>query len=338
MKKLTLAGALLLYAAPVAAQAPPPPVVSPEVQADRRVTFRFRAPNAKEVILAREGAAPVADAEGRAGRVDAHHRPLAPDIYGYTFVADGMSLTDPNNPLAKPNLVWAVRAASTSRAPRRPGRSASVPRGTLNRHFYRSAIVGDERDFYVYTPPGYDPGAATTLSGALPAARLQRRRQRLDGGRPRARDPRQPDRAGQGEADAGGDAARLRRARDRRARASAASATPACASATSTSFRDALLAEVIPQVEKAYRVADDRDSRAIAGLSMGGAESLYIGLNALDRFAWIGAFSSAACATTSPADFPALDAKANDKFRLLWIACGTEDRLIDVEPQVRRPG
>ena len=57
-------------------------------------------------------------------------------------------------------------------------------------------------------------------------------------------------------------------------------------------FREALLAELIPRVEAAYHVSKDRRHRANTGLSMGGTQSLMIGLNALDRFAWIGAFSS----------------------------------------------
>ena len=62
---------------------------------------------------------------------------------------------------------------------------------------------------------------------------------------------------------------------------------------------------------------------------MGGAESLHVGLNALNRFAWIGAFSSGGLGEDFDAAFPALDSKANGQLRLLWIACGTEDRLID---------
>src|SRR5205085_8052696 len=92
-------------------------------------------------------------------------------------------------------------------------------------------------------------------------------------------------------------------------------------------FSQALLTELIPQVEAAYRVSKDRNSRAIAGLSMGGAESLLTGLNALDHFAWIGAFSSGGLAEDFSAEFPALDSKANSQLRLLWIACGTDDRL-----------
>ncbi len=94
-------------------------------------------------------------------------------------------------------------------------------------------------------------------------------------------------------------------------------------------FRDALFNEVMPAVEKAYRVSKDRSGRAVAGLSMGGAESLYTGLNALDRFAWVAAFSSGGLGDDYATQFPALDEKANSKLSLLWIACGTDDRLIE---------
>jgi enterochelin esterase family protein len=100
-------------------------------------------------------------------------------------------------------------------------------------------------------------------------------------------------------------------------------------------FRDALLTEVIPEVEKSYRVTKDRDSRAIAGLSMGGAESLNTGLNALKTFAWVGAFSAGGGDTDFEKAFPAVDAKANSQLRLLWIACGTDDRLIEPNRKFR---
>ena len=95
-----------------------------------------------------------------------------------------------------------------------------------------------------------------------------------------------------------------------------------------TRFREALLQEVIPAVERNFHVLADRDSRAIAGLSMGGAESLLTGLNTLDKFAWIGAFSSGGLDNDYAKNFPKLDAAANSQLRLLWIACGTEDGLI----------
>jgi enterochelin esterase family protein len=100
-------------------------------------------------------------------------------------------------------------------------------------------------------------------------------------------------------------------------------------------FREALLTEVMPKVESEYRVSKDRNSRAIAGLSMGGSESLLTGLNNLDKFAWVGAFSSGGIPDDFEKDFPGLDAKANQQLRLLWIACGTEDRLITVNRNLR---
>jgi enterochelin esterase family protein len=100
-------------------------------------------------------------------------------------------------------------------------------------------------------------------------------------------------------------------------------------------FAEALLTEVIPRVESEYRVVKDRNARAIAGLSMGGSESLLTGLNNLDKFAWIGAFSSGGIPDDFQTDFPSLDAKAAQQLRLLWIACGTEDRLITVNRNLR---
>ena len=90
-------------------------------------------------------------------------------------------------------------------------------------------------------------------------------------------------------------------------------------------FRKALLTEVIPRVEAEYLVNKDRNSRAIAGLSMGGAESLLTGLNALDKFAWIGAFSSGGITEEFDKEFPSMDSKTTEQLRLLWIACGTDD-------------
>jgi enterochelin esterase-like enzyme len=100
-------------------------------------------------------------------------------------------------------------------------------------------------------------------------------------------------------------------------------------------FRDALIQEVIPQVEKSYRVIADRKSRAMAGLSMGGAETLLTGLNALDKFAWLGAFSSGGMTEEFDKQWPNLDAKANDTLKLLWVACGTDDGLIKINRQFR---
>ena len=94
-----------------------------------------------------------------------------------------------------------------------------------------------------------------------------------------------------------------------------------------SSGRD-LIGDVIPFIESHYRAYTDRDRRAIVGLSMGGGQSLSIGLNHLELFAWVGGFS----AGLRPADFPKTFAataanprEANEKLRLLWIGCGKDD-------------
>jgi enterochelin esterase family protein len=87
-----------------------------------------------------------------------------------------------------------------------------------------------------------------------------------------------------------------------------------------------MLAEIIPLVERSYRASPNRASRAIAGLSMGGSESLYVGLNHLDRFAAVGAFS-AGVREGFEQRLPHLSSVANDQLKTLWIACGTSDRL-----------
>jgi len=96
-------------------------------------------------------------------------------------------------------------------------------------------------------------------------------------------------------------------------------------------FTDVLFSEVMPQAEQSYRIKKDRESRAIAGLSMGGAESLLTGLNHLDDFAWVGAFSSGGIDLRDfSVEFPHVSAEDNQKLKLLWIACGTDDHLIKV--------
>jgi len=99
--------------------------------------------------------------------------------------------------------------------------------------------------------------------------------------------------------------------------------------------REALLTEVLPHVEAAYPVIKDHNSRAIAGLSMGGSESLLTGLNNLDKFGWIGAFSSGGLADDFAKAFPTLDSKSTEQLHLLWIACGTEDHLIEINRKFR---
>jgi len=333
--------ALGLLAAEVGAQAPaaspspsapaptPPPVISPEVHPDRTVTFRLRAPNAKEVVLRIEGPFREAMKRDDDGVWSLTTTPLAADDYGYSFEADGVAMIDPSNPVRIPNLLSNASALHLP-DPSLPWNVREVPHGAIHHHFYRSAVVGDDRDFYVYTPPGYDARAATSYpvlyllhgfsddaSGwtAVGQAHVILDNLIAEGkAKPmlivNTLGYGAPEIVSRGFGTLGRDPAIRQRNYDR--------------------FRDALFTEVIPQVERAYRARTDRESRAIAGLSMGGAETLLVGLNSLDRFAWIGSFSAGGLPEDFDASFPALDAAASAKLRLLWIACGTGDRLIDV--------
>lgn len=103
---------------------------------------------------------------------------------------------------------------------------------------------------------------------------------------------------------------------------------PAAVDHNTDLFTSALLNQVLPRVESEYRVSKDRNDRAIVGLSMGGLESLEVGLTHTGQFAWVGGFSSAVHALDYTQKLASLDPKTAN-LRLLWIACGTEDSLIE---------
>ena len=94
-------------------------------------------------------------------------------------------------------------------------------------------------------------------------------------------------------------------------------------------FEQDLLNDVIPAIEARYSVLADREHRALAGLSMGGGQSLNFGLSNLDKFAWVGGFSSAPN-TKPPAQLVPDSAAAKQKLKLLWLSCGNKDGLIGI--------
>jgi enterochelin esterase-like enzyme len=100
-------------------------------------------------------------------------------------------------------------------------------------------------------------------------------------------------------------------------------------------FEKDLLTDLIPFIEKTYSVKADRESRALAGLSMGGGQSLNFGLGNLDTFAWVGGFSSAPN-TRPPADLIQDHAEAAKKLRLLYVACGDKDGLFRISENVHK--
>ena len=258
------------------------PARSPEVGADKRVTFRLRAPNASEVAVAIAGKRlPMQKDEQGIWSVTTD--PMAPDIYTYSFVLDGASMNDPSNRQAQTSF-GSFQSMFLVPGPAAWLPAPGVPRGAIARHAFHSAVADDDRDFFVYTPPGYDArrsqpypvlyllhglgddaerwmngGAANHILDNLIA---QRKAVPMIVVTPLG--------YGTSTGPAGG-------------------RTPE----NITGYTKILLEEVMPVVEKAYNVSRNREQRAIAGLSMGGAESLYVGLKNLDKFAWIGAFSSA---------------------------------------------
>ncbi len=100
-------------------------------------------------------------------------------------------------------------------------------------------------------------------------------------------------------------------------------------------FEKDLLNDVIPAIEARYSVQADREHRALAGLSMGGGQSLNFGLGHLDTFAWIGGFSSAPN-TKQPEELIPDPAKAKEQLKLLWLSCGNKDGLINISQRTQR--
>jgi enterochelin esterase-like enzyme len=329
-------GAILLgtFLASTAIAQMPPPVVSPEVHADHRVTFRFRGPNVKEVLVSVDGMAkPLPMQKDDQGVWSVTTEPLAPDYYNYSFSIDGVNSFDPSNYAVVPNFLYRESSAHVP-GPGLPWETADVPRGEIHHHFYKSGIVGDQRGYFVYTPPGYDPRGKQAYpvlyllhgfsDGANAWTEVGRANVILDNliaqGKAKPMIVVMPLGYGAPEVllpNSGvfRDRALTERNFDR--------------------FREALLKEVIPRVEGEYLVVKDRGSRAIAGLSMGGSESLLTGLNTLNQFAWIGAFSSGGISEEFEKEFPGLDAKSAQQLRLLWVACGTDDRLIEINRKFR---
>ncbi len=316
---------LVMLAAPLFAQS----IVSPEVQADGRVTFRLKAPGAKEVQLNCQGVKNPVVQKNDQGVWSFTTDLLEPDIYAYSFRVDGMRVIDPVNPLFKFNLQNTESQVHVPGPKSLPWELNEVPRGQLHRHFYKSTVAADDRDFIVYTPPGYDPTARKRypvfylLHGYTDDASawtsVGRANVILDNliARGQAKPMIVVMPLGYGTMEIVKPSRTLAEIRQ-----------PKLWQTNLSKFRDALLEEVMPQVKQAYKTLPGRDACAIAGLSMGGMQSLYVGLNNLDRFAWIGAFSSGGGDTNFTEQFPGLREKSKKPMHLLWIACGEDDGLI----------
>jgi enterochelin esterase-like enzyme len=320
---ISLLGALLLSSVSLAAA--DPVVISPDVHADGRVTLRFLAPGARAVSLqgvSKESQPMTKDADGVWSITVG---PLAPEFYSYTFSVDGATVTDPRNR----NIKKWIRSESAFEVPGTPPILAAaqpVPHGVVHRHVFFSKTRQRENAIQVYTPPGFDPRAATTY----PVVYL------LHG-------------FGDDET-AWAETGRANYIADNLIAAHAI--VPAVIVMTNghpvpiptgtrpgdygsdnlAAMQHELLTEVMPLVESAYPIRRDATSRAIVGLSMGGGQSLNIGLTHLDTFGWIGGFSSSVPTTGLDDKFAALAKGVKDRPsapRLLWIGVGKDDFLVE---------
>jgi enterochelin esterase family protein len=319
-----------LIALPVAAAAQQPALNSHEVNADRSITFRYYSPSARKVTvtLDYDHGHPIPLAKGADGVWTLTTTPLQPSLHTYTLEVDGTPIMDPMNLSADPSYSYLANEVTVPGAPQLWD-VRDVPHGVVHHHVYKSSAieglpVGME-DYYVYTPPGYDAAAAKLypvlylLHGwsAVAESWLHDGQANLILDNLIAQGQATPMIVvmplGYGDLSfvTGGfgqwnDEAKIGNNLQR--------------------FGNALLSEIVPQVESGYRVSARREDRAIAGLSMGGGESLVIGLNHPDTFAWIGGFSSAVMYGHFDGVFPNLDPKI--PLKLLWVSCGTEDALI----------
>ena len=315
--------------------AAPPPVKSPEVSADGRVTVRLRAPNAQKVAVTGLNpdsalGAPAAMMKDAAGVWSLTTEPLPPDVYTYSFTIDGVAVPDRANlgpRFVRYNDSVGMSTVEVPGTPPNPWDVRPVPHGSITHSRYISKAVGAERDYYVYTPPGYDPkrkdpypvifllhglteeasawftiGKANIIADNYIAEGKQRPVVMVSP-------------LGYGTTE---DINRLYN--DKPLQLSHLA-----------HYTDALLNEIVPRIEADYNVSRQQKDRAIAGLSMGGAETMSIGLNHPERFAYVGGFSPALVMldTDMAKAYPALSPKMNGQYKLLYFSCGTEDGLID---------
>lgn len=311
-----------------------PAVTSPVVE-QGRVTFRLRAPEARQVKVSGDFGPDVQMQRGSDGVWSATVGPLAPDVYVYFFEVDGVRLPDPANPQVKIGYV----VSTTTSLVTVPGDGPAfydvqdVPHGEIRTLLYRSRSNGTVRELNVYLPPGYDENPRRRypvlylLHGFANDHhswhRYGRANDILDNllarGAIRPFIVVMP--LGYGGASVNGDGNGI---------------PPANAGAFGGDFalyeRD-ILEDIIPLVDRRFRTIANRANRAIVGFSMGGMQAGRFGLGNLDTFSYVGVMSAGLvgnpAAGAGGADVIASlagDAAAvNRRLKLLWIACGVED-------------
>jgi enterochelin esterase-like enzyme len=298
----------------------------PRIASDLSVTFRLRAPEAKQVKL--EGGAglvktPMEMTKDSTGTWTVTTPPAVPGFHYYWFTVDGVRMNDASSRLffgwSRDTSGIEVPEAGTDFYEAKPG----VPHGAVRIQWYHSKITAQLRRVHVYTPPAYDHDTQIRY----PVLYL------LHGAGENERSWIE-----QGRANfivdnllAAGKARPMIVVVDS-GYASFPGAAGGDRSAATAAFEDVMLKELIPLVDSTFRTKSDRENRAMAGLSMGSGQTLGVTLKHLDTFAWIGAMSGPPrqgfdAATAYDGVFG--DAAAfNAKVRLLWLGAGTAEERI----------
>jgi enterochelin esterase-like enzyme len=339
---------------------------SPEVLPDGRVTFRLPAPDAGSVTVRNTSGGyadwpqrnDVAMTKDDQGVWSATIGPLPAEYYTYVFVVDGVQALDPANTFVSRDSACYSSSLRVSGAETALYEVNDVPHGTLAQVWYPSPMLERARRMYVYTPPGYEAGdtrypVLCLLHGGGGDedrwATLGRTPQILDNliARGKAQPMIVVMTNGNANQAASRDYVPLPEADDLH---------PKFSGAYVPRFPDSVVNDLIPFVDRTYRTKAGREDRAIAGLSMGGAQAFYTAFNYLDQFAWVASFSGGfpllpdvAVDIEPPANaavlrgpdisksidpdkflrlHPQLDASANSRLRLLYLSIGTEDGLI----------
>lgn len=302
------------------------PAISPVVRADGKVTVALRAPQADSVMaVGTFTGSPASLRKGEDGTWAATIGPLEPGIYFYSFNVDGLKIIDPMNRLAHRSLRPQVSMFIVPGTPPLFFEDRDVPRGKVHIHRHRSSTFGDDRSYYVYTPP---ESGSVAPEGGYPVLYL------LHGYTGTEESWHSSGRASfildnllsEGEAvpmivvmpfgypprkEGDGDGSW----HDWLARV-----TPR--------FERYVVEELIPLIDGEYETRTSSKGRAIAGLSMGGGQTLWIGLGNPDLFGWIGAFSSS---ISRRLHSPLIEDsnRLNEALSLLWIGCGRDDFLYE---------
>ena len=338
MFKHLLTVSLLIFLIQIGQAQPPrgPYVVSPQVHANKTVTFSYLAPEAKEVVLSGQFMPePQPMTQGDQGIWSVTVGPLEPDIYPYSFTVDGVTVMDPANADYFPNERFKASLVDIPGDPPLIHSRQDVPHGTITYEYYPSAEE-TTGSLVVYTPPGYEANpdkrypvfyliSGTTdteetwfkvgkanfiLDNLIAQGKAQPMIMVMPYGNPAARVAEQ---TGEPKPD---DPSRE---------------SPEAA-ARAQAFEDDLVNRIIPYIDDAYRTLPERKSRAIGGFSRGGGQTLRTAFGNLDTFAWICCYSAYLPQQDMEDDFPAIAGnpeKTNEALKLLWVSVGSEDFLYE---------